>query len=71
LDLYPFASTSPVYVQRGTSRQWSTEDAEYFLRWIDQAEDGLREFTGWNTAAEREAVTRQFTAARAVLRRGP
>jgi TolB protein len=70
LDLYPFASTSPVYVQRGSSRQWSAEDAAYFLRWIDQAEDGLREFTGWNTTAEREAVMRQFTAARAVLRRG-
>jgi hypothetical protein len=70
LDLYPFASTSPIYVQRGSSKTWSGEDAAYFLRWIDQAEDGLREFTSWNTTAEREAVMRQLSAARAVLRRG-
>ena len=65
LDLYPFASTSPIYVQVGSAPVGSREDAEYFLRWLDRVDDALRTEKAWNTAAEREEVMRMLEAARA------
>ncbi|HZN05071.1 MAG TPA: CehA/McbA family metallohydrolase, partial [Candidatus Polarisedimenticolia bacterium] len=36
LDLYPFASTSPVYVRVGDEEPRSPEDAAYFVKWLDR-----------------------------------
>src|SRR6266700_3076007 len=36
LDLYPFGSTSPIYVRVGREPVRSREDAEFFARWIDR-----------------------------------
>ena len=36
LDLYPFASTSPIYVRVGDAPVRSPEDAAFFVRWIDR-----------------------------------
>ncbi len=69
LDLYPFASTSPIYVQVGNAAVRSKEDAEYFLGWLDRVDQALRTETGWNTTAEREQVMRMLEAARAEFRR--
>jgi len=69
LDLYPFASTSPIYVQIGSAPVRSREDAEYFLGWIDHVDQAMRAQTGWNTTAEREEVTRMLEAARTELTR--
>jgi Tol biopolymer transport system component len=69
LDLYPFASTSPIYVQVGTSLVRSTEDADYFLGWMDRVVESVRRETAWNTTAEREEVMRMLEAARAELAR--
>ena len=63
LDLYPFASTSPIYVQIANAPVRSREDAEYFLRWIDRVGQALRTQTAWNTTVEREEVTRMLEAA--------
>ena len=38
-DLYPYASTTPVYVQVGKTKVRSKEDADYFLAWIAKAKD--------------------------------
>ena len=65
LDLYPYASTSPIYVQVGTEPVRSREDAEYFLGWLDRVDEALRTETAWNTPAEREEVMRMLAAARA------
>jgi hypothetical protein len=54
LDLYPFASTSPVYVRVGDSPPTCREDAEYFLNWIGLIRERVRADTSWNTPAERE-----------------
>ena len=54
LDLYPFASTSPVYVTVGNTPQKCGEDAEFFLRWINLLGQRVRADTNWNTSAERE-----------------
>ena len=65
LDLHPFASTSPIYVQVGDTPIRSREDAEYFLTWLDRLEAGIRAHTGWNTAAERDEALQTLVAARA------
>jgi len=56
LDLYPFASTSPVYVRMDNAPTSCGEDAEYFLRWIDLVSQRVRADTNWNTPSERDRV---------------
>ena len=67
LDLYPFASTGPVYVRVGEQPLRSPEDAAFFLRWIDRVEAAALASTGWNTPAERAAVLQAITQARDVF----
>ena len=66
LDRYPFGSTSPVYVTVGNEPVRSSEDADFFMRWIDRLDDAAEAHQGWNTAAEREHVLRLLAEARAV-----
>jgi TolB protein len=54
LDLYPFASTSPVYVSVGTTPPSCKGEAEYFLSWINLLSQRVRADTNWNSAAERD-----------------
>ncbi|MGH7677286.1 MAG: CehA/McbA family metallohydrolase, partial [Gemmatimonadaceae bacterium] len=54
LDLYPFASTSPVYLTVGNTATACGADAEFFLRWINLLSQRVRADTSWNTASERE-----------------
>jgi len=54
LDLYPFGSTSPVYLEVGNAPKSCGTDAEYFLRWINLASQYVRADTSWNTSVERE-----------------
>lgn len=68
LDLYPFASTSPVYVTVGGRPVRSREDAEYFVTWIERVKEGVAGHEGWNTAAEREEVLATLERALAVFR---
>jgi len=67
LDIYPYGTTSPVYVVVGGAPRRSSEDARYFLAWIDRLEKAARENTGWNTAAEKEAVLADIAKARGVF----
>ncbi|HEY3221215.1 MAG TPA: CehA/McbA family metallohydrolase [Gemmatimonadales bacterium] len=69
LDLYPFASTSPIYVRVGDQPVRSTEDAGFFVRWIERVETATRASTAWNTAAEQAGVLRTLAGARAVFER--
>ncbi len=66
LDLYPFASTGPIYVRVGDDPVRSKGDADYFVAWIDRVVAITREHEGWNTPAERDAVLRDLAAARQV-----
>jgi len=65
LDLYPFATTSPIYVTLGGKPIRSAADARYFIAWIDRLEQGARAHPGYNSAAERDAVLGQIREARA------
>jgi len=68
LDLYPFATTSPIYVTVGEEPVRCGQDADYFLAWIDRIEEVVLSHSDWNTEAEREAVLRSVAEAREVFR---
>ena len=66
LDLYPFGSTSPIYVRVGREPVRSPEDADFFVRWIDRLLQAARADEAWNTPEEREHVLGVLAQARAV-----
>ena len=67
LDLYPFGSTSPIYVSVNDAPIRSAEDAEFFVRWIGRLEQVADTSTAWNTPAERASVLRALADARTVF----
>ncbi len=67
LDIYPFATTSPIYVTVGGAPVHSPEAAAYFARWVDRLDSLARASTAWNSDAEREGTLRKFAEARAVF----
>jgi TolB protein len=69
LDLYPYATTSPVYVTVGARPARSKADAEYFLAWIDRLRAAAEASQDWNTADERRAVLDTLAKARAEFER--
>ena len=69
LDLYPFATTSPVYVTVGGREVRSVEDARFFVRWIQRIEAATQAHTGWNTPEEKSAVMARLARARAEYER--
>jgi hypothetical protein len=70
LDLYPFASTSPIYVEVGGAPVRSRDDAGYFLAWIARVEERVRGHSDWNTRAERNEALAAIARARSELERG-
>jgi TolB protein len=66
LDLYPYATTSPIYVTVSGSNPHPTEDAAYFIAWIDQLIAGAQANKDWNTEAEKLTVLDQLSRARKV-----
>ncbi len=56
LDLYPYSTTSPIYVNIAGSPLQSRGDASYFVQWMDRLIAGVRSNTSWNTDADKESV---------------
>lgn len=71
LDIYPFGTTSPIYVEVGGTPIWSAADAGYFLQWLDQLVPQVERHPGWNSAAERDEVLADIARARAVFSSPP
>jgi hypothetical protein len=67
LDLYPFGSTSAIYVRVGDEPVRSSEDAAFFVRWIERIEGSTRASTAWNTSGEQASALRTLAEARAVF----
>ncbi len=65
LDLYPYATTSPVYVTVAGTPVRSAADAAYFVAWIDRLISSARSNTSWNTEAEKQSVLSMLQEARA------
>ena len=71
LDLYPFATTSPIYVIVANRPIRSRLDADYFLAWIGRLDEGARAHQGWNSDAEKSLVLGNIARARSeIARRG-
>ena len=66
LDLYPYATTSPIYITVAGSSLHPKDDANYFIRWIDQLIEAARNNQDWNTDAEKKTVLDQLSRARGV-----
>jgi TolB protein len=66
LDMYPYATTSPIYVTVAGSNPKSAEDAAYFVAWIDRMMAAAKSNQDWNTEAEKAAVLETLTSARKV-----
>jgi TolB protein len=65
LDLYPYATTSPVYVSVAGAPVRSAIDAAYFVAWVDRLIAAARSNTSWNTEAEQASVMSMLLEARA------
>jgi TolB protein len=69
LDAYPYATTSPVYVTVEGSSPHHTEDAAYFIAWIDRLAEAAKANRDWNTDAEKQTVLALISQARQVYER--
>jgi len=68
LDLYPFGTTSPVYVTiGGEAPRYNPRDIAYFLEWISRLEWASEAHTGWNTRQEKREVMGRIQRAREVF----
>jgi Tol biopolymer transport system component len=66
-DIYPYASTSPVYVSVEGRPAESPQDAEYFLRWIDRIIASADARQDYNDAQEKKDTMDYLRAGRAVF----
>jgi hypothetical protein len=55
-DLYPYATTSPVYITIDEKGPRSTEDADYFIAWIERIRESAAAHEDYNSEAERGAI---------------
>ena len=54
LDLYPYATTSPIYLAAPAPP--APEDAAYFLAWMNRVIEAAEARGGWNNDAESVAT---------------
>nr|MBA3260767.1 CehA/McbA family metallohydrolase [Gemmatimonadales bacterium] len=64
LDLFPYATTSPVYLSVGGRPARSKRDAEYFMAWIDRTRAAVERHQEWNSEGERREVLDMLARAR-------
>jgi TolB protein len=69
LDLYPYATTSPVYVSVAGAPLRSPADAAYFVAWLDRLIAAAQSNNSWNTDAEKQVVLSEFREAREKYKR--
>jgi TolB protein len=67
MDIYPFATTSPIYADVAGERVRSPSDKQYFLTWLNRLDADVRGYAWFNTEAERAHVLGQIAAARTVF----
>ena len=66
LDLYPYATTSPIYVSVAGSTPKSPGDAAYFIAWIDRLIEAAKSNQDWNTESEKASVLNLLDQAKRV-----
>jgi len=69
LDLYPYATTSPIYISVGGAPVRSAKDASYFAAWIDRLSSGAGKYPDWRSQGEKQHVLKLLSEARAIYAR--
>jgi len=69
LDLYPYGTTSPIYVTLAGSTPKAPEDAAYFTAWIERLEQAAKANQDWNSETEKTAVLKTLDDAREVYKK--
>jgi Tol biopolymer transport system component len=64
-DIYPYASTSPVYVEVGDAKPRSPADAKYFVRWLERNLESAAARTDYNSDKEKLRVLDYLRQAKA------
>lgn len=64
LDLYPYATTSPVYIQMDGVPMRHAEDADYFVNWMDRLISTAQKSSAWNNDEEKQQVISLFQKAK-------
>ena len=64
LDLYPYATTSPIYVNVADAALRSAQDAGYFMAWMDRLISAAQNSAAWNSETEKQAVLAIFQQSR-------
>jgi len=67
-DVYPYATTSPVYVSNGGARHCVPEAAQYFVAWIERVRESAAGHPDYFSDAERDTVLANIDAAQAWYR---
>lgn len=67
LDLYPYATTSPIYLVVKDRPLKSPEDARYFVAWIDKMIESASAHPGYNTDIEKEQTLQILREARQIF----
>jgi Tol biopolymer transport system component len=65
LDLYPYATTSAIYINVADKPVRSPEDAVYFLKWIDRIQESAEKHPDYNADWEKKHVMDMIQQARA------
>lgn len=65
LDIYPYATTSPVYLEMPGGLPLDPADAAYFVRWLDRVIADASARDDYRNGREREEVVTYLTKARA------
>lgn len=63
LDLYPYATTSPVYIDSPAAPP-APADAAYFVGWMDRIIEATEARGGWNNDAEHRDTLEYLNTAR-------
>jgi TolB protein len=66
LDLYPYATTSPIYLSAASANSVPGSDAAYFTAWIDRLISAADGNQSWNTAEEKQSVMKLLQDGRRV-----
>jgi TolB protein len=66
-DIYPYATTNPIWIESEVSAPAPTEDARYFMRWINRVIESASARDDYNNEEEREQTLKYLRDARAVF----
>jgi len=64
LDIYPYATTSPVYLELPGGAPAAPEDAAYFAAWVERVIGEAENRNDYRTAREREVTMEYLRKAR-------